>query len=56
MTSYIICINCNNLVEYTPETKYEGGTSYVYFKCPKCGHEKKISINHIHYGSDSLNK
>lgn len=52
MAKYIICENCKSFVEYSPETKLEGGTSMIVFKCPKCGHEKKTSVNHIHYGQD----
>lgn len=52
MSRYLICEGCKELVEYNPEIKYEGGTSYTVFKCPKCGYEKKSSINHIHYGND----
>lgn len=52
MTKYIICDNCKQLIEYSPTYKYEGGTSYITMKCPKCGHEKTSSTNHVHYGND----
>lgn len=52
MTKYVICDKCKGLVEYTPEYKYEGGTSYTIFKCPECGHVKWTNINHVHYGQD----
>ena len=52
MASYIICENCKKVIEYMPERKYEGGTSYITLRCPLCGHEKKISVNHVHYGND----
>lgn len=52
MAQYAVCKKCKSVVEYKPETRYEGGTSYTIFKCPKCGHVKSSSINHVHYGSD----
>lgn len=52
MARYAICDGCKELVEYKPETKYEGGTSYTIFKCPKCGHVKTTSTSHVHYGMD----
>lgn len=52
MAKYIICESCKGVVEYNPEIKYSGGTSYTYFKCPNCGYEKKTNSNHIHYGND----
>lgn len=52
MAKYIVCENCNAFIEYNPTHEYKGGTSYTTFKCPKCGHVKKTSINHIHYGQD----
>lgn len=52
MAQYIICEGCGKLIEYKPETKYEGGTSYITLQCPLCGHVKKTSINHVHYGLD----
>lgn len=52
MAEYIICESCKKLIEYKPEMKYEGGTSYTILKCPKCWHEKRTSVNHIHYGQD----
>lgn len=52
MAKYIICGGCGNLIEYKPETKYEGGISYTTLKCPECGHIKKTNVNHIHYGND----
>lgn len=52
MAKYIICDNCKKLIEYNPETKYEGGTSYTTIRCPLCGHVKQTSTNHIHYGLD----
>lgn len=54
MAKYVICEGCKKLVEYKPETKYEGGMSYTIFTCPECGHVKKTSRNHIHYGNDGL--
>ena len=39
MAKYIICEKCGKLIEYNPEYKYEGGTSYTTLKCPECGHE-----------------
>lgn len=53
MVKYVICDNCNKFIEYKPETKYEGGTSYTTLKCPFCGHIKQSNINYIHYGEDS---
>ena len=47
-----VCSKCKKVFEYTPETKYEGGTSYKTTVCPHCKHEKKESTNHIHYGED----
>lgn len=52
MARYIICEKCKELVEYKPEHKYEGGTSYTVFKCPRCGCTKQTNINHVHYGMD----
>lgn len=52
MAKYIICEKCGKLIEYNPEYKYEGGTSYTTLKCPECGHVKQTSTNHIHYGND----
>lgn len=52
MAKYIICDKCKKLIEYITSTKYEGGTSYITTKCPECGYEKTISVNHIHYGED----
>lgn len=52
MAQYIICEGCGKLIEYKPETKYEGGTSYITLQCHLCGHVKKTSINHVHYGLD----
>lgn len=52
MAKYAMCESCKAVVEYNPETKYEGGISYTAFKCPKCGHIKKTNVNHIHYGDD----
>ena len=52
MARYAMCEKCKKVVEYKPETKYEGGTSYVIFKCPECGHVKSTSTNHVHYGND----
>lgn len=52
MAEFKICEQCNSLVEYKPETQYEGGISYTVFKCPKCNYIKKSNINHIHYGMD----
>lgn len=56
MAKYIICENCKKLIEYNPETKIEGGTTYTTLKCPFCGHVKTSSRNHIHYGNDGLGK
>lgn len=55
MAEYIYCKNCNNMVEFKPERKYEGGTSYITFICPKCGHIKEYNVNHRHYGQDGIN-
>lgn len=52
MAQYAICEGCKKLVEYSPEQKYEGGTSYTIFKCPECGYIKKTSMSYIHYGMD----
>lgn len=52
MAEYKVCENCKKVVEYSTETKYEGGTSYRVFECPKCGYIKKSNINHVHYGND----
>lgn len=52
MARYVICEGCKKLVEYKPETRIEGGTSYTTFRCPGCGYVKNTSINHIHYGQD----
>lgn len=54
MAKYIICEKCKKLVEYKPETKYEGGTSYSTLICPECGYKKESSINHVHYGMDGI--
>ena len=52
MAQYVICDKCKELVEYSPETKYEGGTSYTILTCPHCGYIKKSNRSHIHYGND----
>lgn len=52
MAKYTICEKCKKLIEYKPETKYEGGTSYFTLVCPICGHVKKSNVNHVHYGQD----
>lgn len=52
MAKYTICEGCKKLIEYKPDTKYEGGTSYSTLVCPLCGHTKKTSVNHVHYGQD----
>lgn len=52
MTKYTICEGCKKLIEYKPETKYEGGISYTTLKCPLCGHIKQTNTNYIHYGDD----
>lgn len=52
MAKYIICKNCRALVEYNPKIRYEGGTSYSYFRCPRCDYATKTSVSHIHYGED----
>jgi DNA-directed RNA polymerase subunit M/transcription elongation factor TFIIS len=52
MAQYIMCEKCKKVVEYKPETRYEGGISTTIFKCPECGHVKESSVNHIHYGND----
>lgn len=54
INKYIICDNCEELVKYTPEYKYEGGTSYSTFRCPKCGYVKSTNTNYIHYGNDGI--
>ena len=54
MATFVICEKCKECIEYKPETKYEGGTSYTTLVCPKCGHVKSTSVNHIHYGNDGL--
>ena len=52
MASYIICENCKKVIEYIPERKYEGGTSYTTLRCPLCGYVKQTTVNHVHYGND----
>lgn len=52
MAKYAICAGCKKLIEYKPETKYEGGISYSTLVCPVCGYKKETNINHIHYGND----
>ena len=52
MAEYTVCEKCGELIEYKPETRYEGGMSYTSLVCPKCGYVKKTSSNHIHYGQD----
>lgn len=52
MARYVICEGCKKLVEYKPVHKYEGGTSYVSFECPECGHIKQTNMSYIHYGMD----
>lgn len=52
MSRYIICDNCKELIEYRPDIKYEGGTSYSILKCPLCGHTKETNKSHVHYGLD----
>ena len=54
MAKYAICKGCKKLIEYKPETKYEGGTSYTTLKCPECGYIKKVNKSYIHYGNDGL--
>lgn len=54
MSQYIICEQCKELVEYQPETKHEGGISYIIFRCPECGYIKKVNKSYIHYGNDGL--
>ena len=56
MAKYAMCEKCKKVVEYTPENKYEGGTSYTIFTCPNCGHIKQSSTNHVHYGDDGIHK
>lgn len=52
MARYTICDKCREFIEYKPDIKYEGGITYEALKCPKCGHIKYTSTNHIHYGND----
>lgn len=52
MAQFIICDNCHKLIEYKPETKYEGSISYTTLKCPICGHIKQTNTSYIHYGND----
>lgn len=52
MAKYAVCKKCGGLYEYTPKTKYEGGTSYSTITCTNCGYEKTTSTNYIHYGND----
>lgn len=52
MAEYIICEGCKRLIEYKPETRYEGGTSYTTIVCPECGHVKQTNVSHVHYGND----
>lgn len=52
MAKFAICEKCKALIEYNPVTRYEGGTSFSTLECPKCGHKKTTSTNHIHYGQD----
>lgn len=52
MAQYVMCEKCKKVIEYKPETKIEGGISYTTLVCPECGHVKKTSTNHIHYGQD----
>lgn len=54
MAIYIVCKNCRSIVEYNPEKNYSGGISYISFKCPKCGYEKRDNVNHTHYGNDGI--
>ena len=52
MASYIICENCKKVIEYMPERKYEGGTSYTTLRCPLSGYVKQTTVSHVHYGND----
>lgn len=52
MAKYIVCENCKELIEYKPETRYEGDTSYTTLTCPLCGHKKETNMSHVHYGQD----
>jgi hypothetical protein len=56
MAKIAICDKYKKPYDYIPETVIEGGTTYTTVVCNKCGNIKKTSVNHIHYGNDSLNK
>lgn len=52
MAKFAVCDKCKKLYEYIPETKYEGGMSYITVTCSHCGYVKTTNSNHIHYGND----
>ena len=56
MASYAVCEKCKEVVEYKPEIKEEGHTTYTEFVCPSCGYVKQTTRSHIHYGNDAIKK
>lgn len=52
MAKYKICKKCKKLIEFNPEIRHEGGTTYSIAICPLCGNVETNTINHIHYGND----
>lgn len=56
MGKRIVCEKCKEVVDYNPEIKHEGHTTYTEFKCPNCGYVKQSTRSHIHYGNDEIKK
>lgn len=56
MGKMAVCDKCKKLYDYVPETKFEGGTTYITVICNKCGYVKKTNVSHIHYGDDAIKK
>lgn len=56
MGKMAVCDKCKKLYDYVPETKFEGGTTYITVTCNKCGYVKKTNVSHIHYGDDAIKK
>lgn len=52
MAKFIVCKHCKKLYEYKPETKTEGYTTYITYKCSYCGYTVTTNESHIHYGND----